>query len=55
MWGSDETKACTNVLGEDCDKIRRRANRAYIYSWIVAKDGSVHNGIKFNPEVMKFG
>ncbi len=55
MWASDETKACTNVLGEDCDKIRRRANRAYIYSWRVAKDGSVHNGIKFSPEVMKFG
>jgi len=55
MWGSDENKACTNVLGEDCEKIRRRANRAYIYSWRVAKDGSVHNGIKFNPEVMKFG
>jgi sulfane dehydrogenase subunit SoxC len=55
MWGSDETLACKNVLGEDCDKIRRRANRAYIYTWRVDKDGSVHNAIKFDPETFRFG
>jgi sulfane dehydrogenase subunit SoxC len=42
-WGSDTSEACTSVMGEDCNRIPRRANRAYIQSWHVARGGSVHN------------
>ena len=49
-WGADPSAACTSVMGEDCNRIPRRANRAYIHSWRVARDGSVHNESSDIPE-----
>ena len=42
-WDSDLSPACTDVMGEDCNKIPRRANRAYIMTWRVLRDGTVQN------------
>ena len=49
-WGADPSQACTSVMGEDCKKIPRRANRAYIMSWRVARDGSVSNASTDIPD-----
>ena len=52
-WGADPSEACTSVMGEDCNRIPRRANRAYVMRWRVARDGSVHNAFVLgrNPEI----
>jgi sulfane dehydrogenase subunit SoxC len=42
-WGVDRSAACVDVMGEDCNKIPRRANRAYTMSWQVARNGTVQN------------
>ncbi len=51
-WGVDESPACVNVLGELCNHVPRRANRAYIMSWRVSRDGAVDNAFVAgtNPE-----
>jgi sulfane dehydrogenase subunit SoxC len=43
LWGADPSEACTSVMGDACNRIPRRANRSYIQSWRVARDGTVHN------------
>ena len=52
-WGTDTSKACTSVMGEDCKKIPRRADRAYIQSWRVTPDGSVLNAFVVTPEMLQ--
>jgi len=42
-WDTDLSPACTDVMGEDCNQIPRRANRAYIMTWRVLRDGTVQN------------
>jgi len=56
-WGADPSAACTDVMGDDCNKIPRRANRAYIMSWRVARDGTVANATTDLPsdEVIEGG
>jgi sulfane dehydrogenase subunit SoxC len=54
-WDVDEGESCTSVLGADCMRVPRRANRAYIMSWRVAPDGSVHNAFELTPEAAKLG
>ena len=49
-WGEDSGKGCTEVLGEDCSLVPRRANRAYVQPWRVASDGTVHNAFVMGPE-----
>ena len=49
-WGVDTSEGCTEVLGEDCNFVPRRTNRAYIQPWRVASDGSVHNAFVMGPE-----
>jgi sulfane dehydrogenase subunit SoxC len=48
-WNSDNSEACVSVLGEDCKKIPRRADRAYIQSWRVLADGTVANAFVAPP------
>ena len=52
-WGSDKSEACVSVMGKDCEKIPRRAHRAYIFSWRVATDGNISNAFKTTPEMLK--
>ncbi len=57
-WAIDSEEACTSVMGEDCNRIPRRANRAYIQSWRVTRDGSVENAtaaVMPEDEVIKGG
>jgi len=42
-WDVDNSQACVGVMGDDCKKVPRRADRAYIQSWKVTPDGSVLN------------
>ncbi len=43
-WVADTSAACTEAIGqEDCSRMPRRANRALIQSWRVARNGTVHN------------
>ena len=42
-WGTDQSSACRDVLGDNCNLIPRRANRSYIQPWRVARDGTLHN------------
>jgi sulfane dehydrogenase subunit SoxC len=55
MWGVDQGQSCVSELGADCNKVPRRANRAYIMSWRVAPDGNVHNAFKLSPEAAAIG
>lgn len=49
-WGVDPSAGCTDVLGEDCEHVPRRTNRAYIQPWRVASDGTVHNAFVMGKE-----
>ena len=42
-WAADLTPNCTEYMGDDCDRIPRRAHRAYIMTWQVNRDGAVLN------------
>jgi len=49
-WDVDSSPSCTNVLGQDCYKVPRRAHRAYVMSWRVNRDGTVLNASTDLPE-----
>ena len=49
-WGADPSPECVDVMGEDCNRIPRRAGRAYIMSWRLARDGTLHNGNTNMPD-----
>lgn len=49
-WGIDASQACRDVLGEDCSRVPRRTNRAYIQPWRIARDGNVHNAFVMGKE-----
>ena len=50
-WGSDPSAACVDVMGaENCNRIPRRAARAYIMNWRVMRDGTVQNAMENMPD-----
>jgi sulfane dehydrogenase subunit SoxC len=49
-WSADDSEACRGILGEDCEHVPRRTNRAYIQPWRVARDGTVHNAFVMGKE-----
>ncbi len=55
-WTSDMSEACANAVGvEDCSRVPRRANRALIQPWRVARDGTVDNAFQATPEILRVG
>jgi sulfane dehydrogenase subunit SoxC len=49
-WDEDLSAACTEYMGDDCKRIPRRANRAYIMTWQVNRDGTVLNASNDLPD-----
>jgi sulfane dehydrogenase subunit SoxC len=54
-WVVNSTAACVAALDEACKRMPRRANRALIQPWRVARDGSVHNAFVMTPEIAEIG
>jgi len=56
-WGVDTSAACRDVMGDQCNKIPRRANRAYVMNWRVLRDGTIQNAMENlpNDEVIEGG
>ncbi len=55
-WVADQSAACTDVIGvEDCSRTPRRANRALIQRWRVARDGTVHYLFEPTPAILAVG
>jgi hypothetical protein len=36
-------------MGDNCNKIPRRANRAYVMNWRVLRDGTIQNAMENLP------
>lgn len=54
-WTDDKSAACISAIGDACRKTPRRANRALIQPWRVARDGNVSNAFVMTDEVKKIG
>jgi len=42
-WDKDLSANCSEYMGDDCNRIPRRAHRAYIMTWQVNRDGTILN------------
>lgn len=55
-WIADQSAACTDAIGvEDCNRTPRRANRALIQRWRIARDGTVHNLFEPTAAILEIG